>query len=159
MKPIDLSTMAKAYLGTALWSSTNNLDPNGGFPLDNDFDLYDLTDESLKRANQDCEDFLEMCEEKGISLDDFDDEQLGHDFWLTRNGHGAGFWDGDYPREIGQALSKIAHSFGSCDLYLTVTDEEGKHVAYGSDDDTCLSEDEILEAYHSGRFDVEIHMA
>lgn len=159
MKPSDLPPMAEAYLEAALWSSPNNLDPNGGSQLDNDFDLYDLTDEALKRANQDCDDFLEICEEKGISLDDFSDSQLGHDFWLTRNGHGAGFWDGDYPREIGQALTKIAHSFGSCDLYLTVTDEEGNQVAYGYDDDDCLSEDEILEAYHDGRFSIKIHMA
>ena len=25
---------------------------------------------------------------------DADDGQIGHDFFLTRNGHGAGFWDG-----------------------------------------------------------------
>ena len=23
-------------------------------------------------------------------------EQAGHDFWLSRNGHGSGFWDRDY---------------------------------------------------------------
>lgn len=25
-----------------------------------------------------------------------DDERAGHDFWLTRAGHGAGFWDRRY---------------------------------------------------------------
>ena len=37
--------------------------------------------------------------------------QAGHDFWLTRNGHGAGFWDGDWPK-YGDMFTKIAESFG-----------------------------------------------
>lgn len=36
--------------------------------------------------------------------------QVGHDFWLNRNGHGAGFWDGDYPVH-GDKLSAIARTF------------------------------------------------
>lgn len=30
-------------------------------------------------------------------------EQAGHDFWLTRNGHGTGFWD--RPEVYGETLS------------------------------------------------------
>lgn len=29
----------------------------------------------------------------------------GHDFWLTSAGHGAGFWDGDWPK-YGDLLTK-----------------------------------------------------
>lgn len=43
-------------------------------------------------------------------------EQAGHDFWLTRNGHGAGFWDGDWSEGdntfIADLLTKVAESFG-----------------------------------------------
>jgi hypothetical protein len=42
---------------------------------------------------------------------------LGYDFWLTRNGHGTGFWDGGYP-ETGDRLTEIAESFGSSELYV-----------------------------------------
>jgi hypothetical protein len=42
----------------------------------------------------------------------------GHDFWLTRNGHGAGFWDRGLG-ELGDALTQAAKSFGQCDLYVT----------------------------------------
>lgn len=41
-----------------------------------------------------------------------DFKQAGHDFWLTRNHHGAGFWDGDYPEPEGTELTKLSHSFG-----------------------------------------------
>ena len=46
-----------------------------------------------------------------------------HDFWYTRNGHGTGFWDGDY--EEGHALTDIAHSFGEVYTY-----EGDDHLLY-----------------------------
>jgi hypothetical protein len=43
--------------------------------------------------------------------------QAGHDLWLTRNGHGVGFWD--RPEVYGQALSeeltRAAQAMGSVD--------------------------------------------
>ncbi len=44
-------------------------------------------------------------------------ERVGHDFWLTRQGHGAGFWDGDWPEEIGEKLTALAEQFGQVDCY------------------------------------------
>lgn len=46
--------------------------------------------------------------------------RAGHDFWLTRNGHGAGFWDRKElePGKIGDALTAIAKSYGTLDCYL-----------------------------------------
>ena len=38
-------------------------------------------------------------------------EQHGQDFALTRNGHGAGFWDRGYG-EVGQALTDAARVYG-----------------------------------------------
>ena len=37
-------------------------------------------------------------------------ERIGHDFWLTRNGHGAGFWDGGWNDAdfVKRALSFVA---------------------------------------------------
>lgn len=43
--------------------------------------------------------------------------QAGHDFWLTRNGHGAGFWDRDLG-SVGDALTAAAHVWGPIDLYV-----------------------------------------
>lgn len=42
--------------------------------------------------------------------EEWTDEQIGHDLWLTRNGHGAGFWDRRLPN--GDALSMIARRMG-----------------------------------------------
>lgn len=52
--------------------------------------------------------------------------QIGHDFWLTRNGHGAGFWDRDLGA-LGAKLSKIAESFGEVYLLLEQDDEYAEY--------------------------------
>lgn len=44
-------------------------------------------------------------------------EQIGHDFILTRNRHGAGFWDRGLG-ERGDRLTDAAHAYGEIDAYL-----------------------------------------
>jgi hypothetical protein len=44
-------------------------------------------------------------------------EQAGHDFWLTRNRHGVGFWDRDLGT-LGELLTEKAHKFGSVGTYV-----------------------------------------
>lgn len=51
-----------------------------------------------KRAKEqalvDCQDFIATCRELFFeALEWRDAEHLGHDFWLSRCGHGTGFWD------------------------------------------------------------------
>lgn len=43
--------------------------------------------------------------------------QAGIDFWLTRNGHGAGFWDRGLGK-TGDELTIYAHAFGGVDVYV-----------------------------------------
>ena len=43
-------------------------------------------------------------------------KKAGNYFWYTRNGHGVGFWDGEF--ENGELLSAVAKSFCPCDLYI-----------------------------------------
>lgn len=45
-------------------------------------------------------------------------EQAGHDFWLTRNGHGSGFWDGGWPEPAATRLTDAAHAYGEFNLYV-----------------------------------------
>jgi hypothetical protein len=52
---------------------------------------------------------------------DLSPESVGHDFWLTRNGHGAGFWDRGLG-ELGERLSAAARVYGEdyVSNYVTV---------------------------------------
>jgi hypothetical protein len=47
---------------------------------------------------------------------DYDAHRAGTDYWLTRNHHGAGYWDRGLG-EIGRELTELAHAAGSRNLY------------------------------------------
>ena len=64
---------------------------------------------AFQEANADALD--EAYDEHGFTL-----AQAGHDFWFTRNGHGAGFWDRGLGA-VGTRLSNAARVYGACELY------------------------------------------
>ena len=99
-----------AYIEAALWSSTDENDE----PLDSNYCIDDLSVETLTQAQTDCTAF----QEKNAALIGDRESEAGHDFWLTRNGHGAGFWDGDWPKSVGEKLSAESDLFGEIDLYV-----------------------------------------
>ncbi|MEF9943154.1 MAG: hypothetical protein RR758_03110 [Burkholderiaceae bacterium] len=50
----------------------------------------------------------------------FSPEQIGHNFVLTANGHGTGFWDRDYrtrPKAALDALTEIVRPYGEIGAY------------------------------------------
>lgn len=115
----QLSPFVRSYIETALWSSTDEF----GIPLDNEkYADAELSEETIGVFIKDCERFEAEYVKAINALDyvsgDFAWHPIAHDFWLTRNGHGAGFWDGDYPKEVGIALTRLAKSFGECELYV-----------------------------------------
>lgn len=108
----------QGYIECAVWAETDD----EGTPLDSG--EYELANETLGKMEADCADFqhnyaalLNDWYEAGES-----EGRAGHDFWLTRNGHGAGFWDrfnADNPAaKLGDALSQAARSQGACELYV-----------------------------------------
>ena len=107
----ELDTFTRAYIKCALWSSTDNADDSGGEPLDRNYSAKDIAPETLQRMADDCAAF----QHEAAIAPHF--KEAGHDFWLTRNGHGAGFWDGDWP-DSGDELTEISKRFGSFDLYI-----------------------------------------
>ena len=111
---MKMTSFLEQYLVTALWSSIDDKEN----PFDDNYSIDDFSEKALKQADKDCDLFIEKA---GDLLDDFDDTDIAHDFWLTRQGHGAGFWDGDYPDEIGDKLTEIANDFR--ELYIYVGDD------------------------------------
>lgn len=103
-----------AYLECALWASTDETTESGGYPLDDNYTIQDLTVASLRSMIRDCKDFQDSSRE---DLSGLDRAACGHDFWLSRNGHGAGFWDRGLG-ELGDRLHKATKPYGSCDLMV-----------------------------------------
>lgn len=106
------------YLNTALWSSTDESNEQGGEPLDRNYTIDDISPETIEQAHLDWNSFQALA---GSLLEGLDLSQVAHDFWLTRNRHGAGFWDGDYNDDIGEKLTDIAHKFR--ELYPIIGDD------------------------------------
>ena len=119
-----LAAMLDAYITTALWSSNDESTEQGGEPLDRNYGREDLAPETLETMTRDVARFAAAHSEAieswpgaaGRSDDPY--YSAGHDLWLNRNGHGAGFWDGDWPEPQASELDAAAKALGSCDLYV-----------------------------------------
>lgn len=119
---VDLDRFVDAYIECALWSSTH-CNEEGDDCVTLDETEGDLSDQARAAMETDCRDFLasdRVLELVLLAMDadpKFTISSAGHDFWLTRVGHGAGFWDRGLGW-IGDGLTKAAKSAGSRDLYL-----------------------------------------
>ncbi len=108
----DLDAFTRAYVEAALWSSIDDND----VPLDRDHDASNITPAALARAAADCARF-QLENRDALDAAEITDASAGHDLWLTRCGHGAGYWDRDLG-EVGEVLTRAAHAFGERWLYV-----------------------------------------
>ena len=111
----------QSYMATMLWTATDE----EGNALDAEHDLDDFDSNAWKDAEQDLSGFIGLCESEGIDVDSLPAGQVGHDFSLTRNHHGAGFWDRGNG-QLGDDLTKWAHTFG--EVYVIVGDDGKLHT-------------------------------
>ena len=105
--PPDLDDFAQDYLNAAEWL------------LDEEEDRAKIkgwSEIAMAEARTDCANFqalnaadLEIYQEKTGYTG-------GNDFWLTRNGHGAGFWDRGLG-DVGKRLTDNASTYGEIDPY------------------------------------------
>lgn len=110
MNTDKLDNFTASYIECALWSSTDD----DGEPLDGRYNSDDIAESAIEAMAKDCAEFQEANAEL---LAPIDSEQAGHDFWLTRNRHGAGFWDRGLG-DVGKQLTDASHAYGTCDLYI-----------------------------------------
>lgn len=92
----------ESYLGCALWTE------------DVDKTIYDVGESTKTTAKTDIKTFIEKA---GSLLDGWTEDEIGHDFWLTRNHHGAGFWDRG--RKGGDELTEIAQTFRELNVWVS----------------------------------------
>jgi hypothetical protein len=112
-----VENFVQSYLATAQWVTVDG--QTKGF-----------TKKAKQIAQIECENFIKLVklnftesEAKNIiSYQGSDVSSLaGHDFFLTRNGHGAGFWDKDIYDELAEngcnRLTELAKLCGTADVY------------------------------------------
>lgn len=109
------------YARTMLWANTYSADEQDSevraedwqTPSDN-WGLSAFGSASQLSITADCEDFVLA---QWPLLSDLDPAQSGHDFALTRNGHGAGFWDRGIG-ERGDILTAASHAYGTSSAWF-----------------------------------------
>lgn len=123
-KSLDLFT--QGYIEAIFWLNANDADDECvGCTFD------DMAPETLQLAKWDCKAF-QVENEQALDIAYtipqraglYDEHQAGVDFWLTRNGHGAGFWDRGLG-EIGDKLTAASKTYSMLTVYLG--DDEQVH--------------------------------
>lgn len=122
-----LRDMVRAYVNAAIWcghvyeSEEDEREGTNAIPMDDyGYSEDDCAFSTWKRAVSDCRDFIEA---SAHIVHDWDASQFGHDFYLTRCGHGAGFWDRG-KGEAGERLTDLCRPYGSADLWADPTDSK-----------------------------------
>lgn len=109
----NINKILQGYLAAALWTNEEELTDS--------FTIYDFSAESKNESMEDIKQFLQKTQK--YFPEDVDWELIGHDFWLSRNHHGSGFFDAEYlDKNAKNMVQDIAATFGGKYLY----DENGK---------------------------------
>lgn len=113
-----LTAVYAGYISAVYFTDTGDIDQP---PAD-----AEMAQESEFKAMSDCADFLAYCSKGGLLADlenelekqnrAFSWDSFGIDFWLSRNGHGAGFFDRGL-NDVGEKLQAAANTFGSSEVY------------------------------------------
>ena len=110
MEFFELSTIATHYLNAVEFTEC-------GPDADDDMREGSFSHTLITRINRDVLKFYhentDLCE---AYVQKLGYAQFGHDLWLTRNGHGVGFWDRGLG-ELGNKLTEACKKLGSHDVY------------------------------------------
>jgi hypothetical protein len=108
--PQDADPFLQGYLDCAEWCGLSDEDREA-------FELSVAPKWSTESIEQACADRADFVNANAEALEGIDPEQAGHDFYLTRNRHGAGFWDRGLG-ERGKLLTKASHAYGDATVYF-----------------------------------------
>jgi hypothetical protein len=125
----ELAEFIEGYISCALWCGVLVEGEDGEIESSHEGgDESELTDEARAKLTEEATEFYtaNLVELRASTLDM---SRAGHDFWLTRNRHGAGYWDEGYrgskeATDALQYLTDAAHAYGEQSLALT-TDDNG----------------------------------
>lgn len=126
---MEMNPTLIALAETVLYSECDD----HGVPLDANYFVKDLAEESLKKLYGEYQQFISVVEkkitekigEKWDCIDDFYDlaqpalNQTECDYILTRNRHGAGFWDGNWCESVSEILTDAAQAQSEFDVYVS----------------------------------------
>lgn len=111
-----LPAFVRGYIEAAFFTDSGS-DDDGTMK---DATFADMPPTVVALAVYDCEEFQDANSEAlAVYLQTMNEEHAGHDFWLSRNGHGSGFFDrtDKVPREICDKLQEACRATRETGLY------------------------------------------
>ena len=143
---IDYPYLFKGYMQAVGFTSQAEGEPDapyedslfeGSGDFDSNWDVWSeiqdhISDEDLQTIMDDLAAFHESA--TGLVEEDVHSwpscwDRAGNDFHFTRNGHGCGFWDGDW-EEHGQALTDLSKPFSTLEMVGVRDDDGDLHSVY-----------------------------
>lgn len=133
IQDVYLDSFTQAYAEATLWANTTLV--RNGEPTEEPVEpawwqaprrlwaVEAFDSDAQASIREDCGDFVRA---NWSDLKDLDPSQAGHDFALTRNHHGAGFWDRGLG-EVGERLTQACRPYGDSDAWFD-DDAEDSHV-------------------------------
>ncbi len=124
MSTFDTEAFIRAYLECALWATHGpDEEPHQCENLDDIFGIDDIAPSALGATREECLDFI-RANRRDLGLycarmanaEWSGEARAGHDFFLTRCGHGAGFWDRGLGA-LGDRLADAARVYGDAFYY------------------------------------------
>ncbi|UTN92852.1 hypothetical protein SEA_BENCH_134 [Mycobacterium Phage Bench] len=122
----DINAMVEGYLDAQLWAGLDYRE-EGSEPVhyDENYSREDIAEDYVAAVRAELTEVVAQhplavrmyLNARNVRLDWEGSEwssAFGHDFYLTREGHGAGFWDRGLG-ELGEYLTGIAKSYGSAE--------------------------------------------
>jgi hypothetical protein len=121
-RPVIADDFTRAFVEALLFSESDE----SGDAFSKDYEPTDISSETLARICSDCYRFQSTYRHLWEDLPSRSDPTAspdaiaGHDFALTRNGHGAGFWDSPeyYGESAAETLTQAARKYGGLSLYV-----------------------------------------
>ena len=129
----SLDEFTQGYIECAFFCDANSDREESGFDHDG-YGADDLAPETLAAMIKDCAEFqvtnakllaeaYTKTMETRNSCVCYGQEQAGHDFWYTRNGHGVGYWDRGLG-SLGDDLSDACKTWPERSLYVADSDKK-----------------------------------
>jgi len=124
----NIDKIFKQYLETALWTAPDDESDIGSFYNKT---IYDFSNEAKQQAKDEIEWFIGAAGD-AIESANISDEGIGHYLWLTRNGHGSGFWDNNYRKEDEEELCYFSKILG--EIWIELGDDGKIYFTTSSND-------------------------
>ena len=110
---VAMSERTRQYIETAIWA---DLQDDAGNPADKDYDASDVAPGTVRQIEAAVDAFF-TANAADIEATGSDDGRTAHNLYLSRNGHGAGFFGNGYG-PAGDRLQDAARALGESQPYL-----------------------------------------